>query len=128
MPRPRLSDQMSIAKLESMLRARKGELSVLQKHRDQLHRKLNNIEKRIVSLGGTVRAGGGRARNSMSLVEALQTVLSGAKPMKVGDIVEAVQRKGYSSSSANFRGIVNQTLIKEKQFGSVGRGVYQLKS
>jgi hypothetical protein len=127
MPRPRLSDQMSIAKLESMLRARKGELSGLQKHRDQLQKKLDAVEKRIVSLGGSAR-GGGRARNSMSLVEALKSVLSGGKPMKVADIVDAVQRKGYSSSSANFRGIVNQTLIKEKQFASAGRGVYQLKS
>ena len=44
------------------------------------------------------------------------------KPMGVGDIVDAVQKGGYKSNSANFRGIVNQTLIKEKQFTQAGRG------
>src|SRR3954470_281460 len=34
---------------------------------------------------------------------------------------------GYVSSSANFRGIVNQTLIKDKRFRRVARGVYGLK-
>jgi hypothetical protein len=33
----------------------------------------------------------------------------------------------YRSNGANFRGIVNQTLIKESQFTSVGRGMYRLK-
>jgi hypothetical protein len=47
--------------------------------------------------------------------------------MSVGEIVEGVQRRGYRSGSANFRAIVNQTLIKEKLFGSAGRGIYQLK-
>jgi ribonuclease PH len=49
------------------------------------------------------------------------------KALPVGDIVTAVLRKGYRTNSANFRGIVNQTLIKEKQFSSAGRGIYQLK-
>ena len=45
----------------------------------------------------------------------------------VARIAEAVQRGGYRSNSANFRAIVNQTLIKDKRFGSAGRGMYQLK-
>ena len=49
------------------------------------------------------------------------------KSMKVGDIAEAVQGGGYRTNSANFRGIVNQTLIKDKRFTSAGRGVYQMK-
>ena len=44
------------------------------------------------------------------------------------DIVDGVLGSGYRSSSANFRGIVNQTLIKEKKkFTSPSRGMYQLK-
>jgi hypothetical protein len=54
-------------------------------------------------------------------------VLKGGKPMKVGDITDAAQKAGYRSNSANFRSIVNQTLIKDKRFSSAGRGVYQLK-
>jgi hypothetical protein len=54
-------------------------------------------------------------------------VLKGKASMSLGDIVDAVQARGYRSSSANFRGIVNQTLIKESQFTSAGRGMYRLK-
>jgi hypothetical protein len=48
--------------------------------------------------------------------------------MKVGEIMDAVLATGYRSGSANFRGIINQTLIKDKRFGQVERGVYELKS
>jgi hypothetical protein len=49
------------------------------------------------------------------------------KPMRVGDITDAVHNAGYRSSSANFRGIVNQTLIKDKRFVAPERGLYQLR-
>jgi hypothetical protein len=45
----------------------------------------------------------------------------------VGDIVDKVLATDYRSHSANFRGIVNQTLIKDKRFTSAGRGMYQLR-
>jgi hypothetical protein len=48
--------------------------------------------------------------------------------MSVGDIVSGVLAAGYNSKSANFRGIVNQALIKDKRFVKAGsRGLYQLK-
>ena len=87
-------------------------------------------------LGGAARAGrgrpslgGGRARNAKSLIETVEDILSKAsEPMSVGDIVQAVEGAGYSSNSANFRGIVNQTLIKERRrFAKAGRGLYQMK-
>ena len=46
--------------------------------------------------------------------------------MKVADITAAILATGYKTRSANFRGIVNQTLIKDKRFVSAGRGLYQL--
>ena len=96
--------------------------------------RLQELEADIRRLGGSAGrrgrggAGGGtRARNAKSLIETLEDVLKGGKPMKVGDIADAAQKTGYRSNSANFRSIVNQTLIKDKRFGSAGRGVYQLK-
>jgi len=72
--------------------------------------------------------GGGRGRNEQSLVKMIEGVLGKTgKPMNVGDIAAEVQRRGYKSNSANFRAIVNQTLIKEKQFSQASRGMYQLK-
>ena len=128
MPRGTNSTDLSIARLESMLRERKSELNMLRRQREKVQQQLNEIDRRIASLGGSKMRGGGRARNAESLVATLEAVLRGSgKPMKVGEIVDAVQKRGYQSSSANFRGIVNQTLIKEKQFSSAGRGLYQMK-
>jgi hypothetical protein len=47
--------------------------------------------------------------------------------MNVGDIAERAKASGYKSNSANFRGIVNQTLIKDKRFVSASRGMYKVK-
>jgi hypothetical protein len=54
--------------------------------------------------------------------------LSSARSLvSVGDIAERVQASGYRSSSANFRGIVNQALVKDKRFVSTARGMYGLR-
>ena len=126
---------MSIAQLEQLLAGRRQELSAKQREHSRLLARLQELEADIRRLGGSAGrrgrgggAGGGtRARNAKSLIETLEDVLKGGKPMKVGDIADAAQKSGYRSNSANFRSIVNQTLIKDKRFGSAGRGVYQLK-
>jgi hypothetical protein len=118
---------MSIADLEGILQQRRGELGKLRKARASLQRDLGKLDRQIESLGGG-RARTGRARNAQSLTALLEETLSkSSKPMQVGDIVAKVEALGYRSSSANFRGIVNQTLIKDKRFASGGRGLYQLK-
>lgn len=111
------------------METRRLELGRLRKQRAELQRKLDGLDRVIGKIEGGGRMGGGsRARNSKSLNDTLEEVLSNGKPMSVGDIVEAVKAAGYRSSSANFRGIVNQTLIKEnKRFAATERGVYQLK-
>jgi hypothetical protein len=128
---------LSIAQLEQMLKGRRTEMNRLQKERTKLLQRLDQVEAQLRTLGGAVTGGRGRgvaggstrARNAQSLVASMEQVMKDhGKPMKVGDIADAVQKSGYRSNSANFRGIVNQTLIKEKKrFGSAGRGVYQLK-
>ena len=128
-----MSNGMSIAQLEQMLAGRKSELNQKQKEHSRLSARLQQLEAEIRELGGSAgrrgRGGGGgtRARNEKNLIETLEEVLKAGKPMKVGDIAEAAQKSGYRSNSSNFRGIVNQTLIKDKRFSSAGRGVYQLK-
>jgi hypothetical protein len=126
----------NIAQLERILQGRRTELNRLERQRSELQRKLDGVDRQILKLNGSLRGrrgvgGGGpgsRARNEHSLVEAIESVMKGGKAMRVGDIVEAVQAGGYRSNSANFRGIVNQTLIKErKRFAAADRGVYQLK-
>lgn len=133
MPRPATAG-FNIAQLERILEDRRTEVSRLERLRSELRRKLDGVERQIAKLAGGLRGlrgrrGGTRARNDVSLVEAIETAMRNAgKPMRVGDIVDAVQGAGYRSNSDNFRGIVNQTLIKErKRFAQASRGVYQLK-
>jgi hypothetical protein len=120
-----------------MLNKCRSERQKLEKERGKVLRKLDSLDSRIGALGGNgggrrgrgAGSGGGtRVRNEKSLTEMIEGVLGkSAKPMKVGDIADAVQKGGYRTNSANFRGIVNQTLIKDKRFGSAGRGLYQMK-
>jgi hypothetical protein len=143
MARPKAGSNLSITQLESILSTRLAELQQLTKEHSKLSGQLAEIEKKISSLGGKSKGrgrvatngfghgygGGVRIKNEKSLVETLDQVLGAAsEAMKVGDIVEAVLKAGYHTTSDNFRGIVNQTLIKERRhFVSAGRGLYAAK-
>jgi hypothetical protein len=128
MPRGKKS-VWSIIDLQRLLNERRSALKKLAKQRAKIQKKLDGIDREIAGLGGSGGGGigGARVKNTMSLVATLEAVLKGKQAMAVGDIVDAVGARGYRSNSANFRGIVNQTLIKEPQFASAGRGLYRLK-
>ena len=123
---------LSIDELERMLQSRRSLVQKLERQRSKVVRKLDALDDRIRQLGGSAgrggRSGGGRARNDQSLVEVIHSVLQKAgKPLRVSAIADAANSAGYRSSSANFRGIVNQMLIKDPRFTSQSRGFYQLK-
>ena len=137
MARPNSGSGLTISQLQSILSHRKTEINKLHRKRSTIEKNLAAIDRSIAKLegdgAGARRVGGAgsglRARNEKSLVETLEDVLQGGKsPMGVKDIVAAVEKAGYRSSSANFRGLVNQTLIKEKKrFESAGHGLYEMK-
>ena len=134
MPRGR-STTLSIVELERMLADRRSTVEKLQKKRAVLQRRVDEVDRLIAAAGGTVpapatppaAAGRGRRRNAVSLGAAIAAVMDGKGPMSVGDVLEAVTAGGYRSGSANFRGIVNQALIKDERFSSAGRGLYVMK-
>lgn len=130
MPRPITGTNLSLAALQQIIDSRRSELNRLRRSRNQLQRKLDSLDRQIGKIEGAGgrRGANGRIRNATSLNVTMEQVLrQHGKPMRVGDIVNAVKATGYRSSSANFRGIVNQTLIKDKRFTVADRGVYQLK-
>ena len=128
MPRPAVNKSMTISQLEQMLGSHRRKLTELSKQRSKLAKKLEQMDRQIMSLNGGRAVTSGRAQNSESLVATMESALrSAGKPLGVGDIVSKVKAAGYRSNSANFRALVNQTLIKEKRFASAGRGIYQLK-
>src|SRR4051812_7438958 len=139
MARPASGTNLSIAQLQRVLNEKKSEIDKLYRQRNDLQKRIGMIDKQIERVGGGVNGmrglgrgmGGGpgsRPRNERSLLDVIEGVLrDNGKPMKVGDIMEGVLATGYRSGSANFRGIINQTLIKDKRFGQVERGTYDLK-
>lgn len=122
--RPRLAT-MSIADLHAEIRLRERGAKGLLRRRNTLLKKIAKLDAAIAAAG--VGGGGGgrvRAKNEMSLVEALRAALKG-KTMSPTDAAAAVQKAGYRTSSANFRTMVNIALAaKENGFKRVGRGMY----
>ena len=130
MARPASGSNLSLAELNQIMEARRSELSKLRQKRAELQRDLDRVDRQIFKIEGAGgrRGGNGRVRNTRSLNDTIDEVLrSNGKPMRVPDIMDAVLKTGYRSNSANFRGIVNQTLIKDKRFHAPERGVYALK-
>ena len=136
MPRTASVLAMSLTDLQRIIRNRQRGLQKLERQRSKWQRKLDEVERQIAKVAGSARGSGrsgsarSRPRNELSLVEAISKVLSGAgRAMNVGDIAEKVRADGYRSGSANFRAIVNQTLIKERRrFKNAGRGMYRLEN
>jgi predicted RNase H-like nuclease len=135
--------------LQRELARRERQVDSLLGKRERLQAQIDDIDSELSALsvsagGGTSARGTGRGRsrkkgvhkkrttrkrpkNDMNLVEALQKTLKN-KELGVQDIVDAVQKQGYKTSSPNFRTIVNQTLIiNKKQFKRVARGIYTAK-
>lgn len=131
MPRPSTGTNLSLADLHQIMQSRRTELTKLRRQRQKLQRDLDRVDRQIFRIEGGAggrRGGNGRVRNEQSLNDTIDQVLrSSGKAMKVGDIVNAVLKTGYRSGSANFRGIVNQTLIKDKRFTAPERGMYHIK-
>lgn len=132
MPRGVPNSGLSIAQLEKILTQKKSLLKKLEKKRATAAKKLAAIDAQIAAAGGG--AGGraltptGRVRNEKSLVEYVKDILQKGGAMRVSDIADAVKMAGYQSNSPEFRGIVNQALIKNRKvFVQKSRGMYQLK-
>ena len=118
-----------IGALERMINKSRRKLRKLGRRRSRLQRKLDAVDRRIAAVGGAGKERRStRASNEISLAEAIAKVLSRArKGLGVSKVAEKVQAAGYRSGSANFRGIVNQALVKDKRFVSEARGVYRLR-
>lgn len=131
MARPKSVEKMSVAELQRIIAERKSRVAELKKERRKLLKELTRVEREIERAGGSTggrRSATSRPRNTMSLAAAIAEVLKNGKPLRVGEIADAVLKAGYKSTSPRFNAIVNQTLIKDKKrFEQVERGVYKLK-
>lgn len=133
MARTTLRRGLTVSQLERLLEKRRSEVETLAKERRILQGRLDAVDAKMRTLagngGGFTMTAAGRARNPVSLVTAMSDALAKAgTPLSVGEILNRVQESGYHSNAANFRAIINQTLIKErKRFNNTARGVYELR-
>lgn len=122
-PKSSSLNTISTSELQAEIRRRSKQSTSLQRKYEKLTAKLNELRKQIAAQGGNI-PGGGRASNAVSLVDALAKVLDG-KTMSVTESADAVLASGYVTTSPNFRTIVNQTFIKNRnRFKKVARGRY----
>ena len=119
---------LSLSDLEQIIQRRKKDLRRLMRHRRQAEAALQKIDREIARIGGNASTRGGRARNAAPLASMIESsIQSAGKPLSISEIIEQVTRRGYQSSSGNFRSVVSLTLIKDTRFKKVERGVYGLK-
>jgi len=124
---------MTTSELRAELRRRDSTLRKLENRREKLARQLAEVEGEIRSMGGTADIGTTargmvrrRPRNEANLADSLVKMLTG-KTMSVTEASEKVVEAGYRTTAANFRTIVNQTLIRDKRFKKISRGQYTAK-
>lgn len=121
--------EKSIEELKTEIKRRERQLMSLHKKRDKLVAQLEGVDEQIADLGGTATGaspiGGGRKRyrNDSNLADALNDLLK-SQTLSVTAASVQVQKAGYKTTSPNFRTIVNQTLLRDKRFKRVGRGLY----
>jgi hypothetical protein len=123
-------EKLSVAELHAEIKRRQRQGGKLEKKREALLKQVAEIDALLNDVGAEGGRGGKsaaavtRARNSLSLLDALRQSLKG-KTMGVADAMAAVRKNGYISNSPSFRVMVNQQLLKTEFFKRVGRGQYQ---
>ena len=128
MPPAELTEK-SIAELKNEIKRRERQLTTLHRRREKLVAQLTEIDEQIAELGGTASGaspiGGGRKRyrNASNLADALVDLLKNQTLSVTAASIE-VQKTSYKTTSPNFRTIVNHTLLRDKRFKRVGRGLY----
>ncbi len=134
MRRSRLST-IAIAVLQQEIQRRQKTLPKLIAQRDALNREIAELQGLAapVSPGKAPQAVAPRkarrrrAKNKISLADALAQFAKGKAKVSVGQAMEGVLSAGYKSKSKAFRHGVNKTLLQDKRFKSVGRGEFSLK-
>lgn|GEM_PF-459587 len=134
--------RLTTTALAAELARRERRLPALERERAALLAKLDAVEAEIAGIGGAAKvsrggrkspgrpvgsgAGRKRPRNAKNLEDSLADTLRG-KTMSVTEATAAVKARGYKTTAANFRTIVNATLLKSKKIRKVSRGKYTAK-
>ena len=128
MPRRKLST-VNIADLRQEIERRQKLLPKLIAQRDALSREITELQNLATPEAAPKKPHGRhRAKNKVGLADALAGFLKGKAKVTVGEAMEGVLSAGYKTTSKGFRKVVNRTLLNDKLFKNVARGVFTLKA
>ena len=135
MRRSKLST-VTILDLQKEIQRRQKLLPKMIAQRDALNREIAELqglatpsaEKHARPGAAPRKTGGRRARNKIGLADALSQFLKGKPKVTIAEAMAGVLAAGYKTNSKAFRPLVNQTLLHDKRFRSVGRGEFTLKA
>jgi hypothetical protein len=130
-------DNVSTATLLAEVKRRRRLVPRIRRERNRLIARLEALDQQLAAIDGLRRGPGRppkndavsaprrrRARNKVSLADALAGVIKTDSPMSISEIMSAVQKRGYKTKSRQFRNIVTQRLAADKRFKRAGRGQY----
>lgn len=127
--------KMSTAELEAELARREKDQSKLVRRREKLLKEIAAIEKDLAFLGGgtgkgrrrgqSSGTGRRRAKNDISLPDAIAKAMEVRAVVSPKEAAELVQKNGYKTTSDNFNMMVSNALAKDPRFKRLGRGQYE---
>ncbi len=129
--------KIPLADLARELERRRGQLARLVARRDELNRRIAELEKALAPLTGGKRKRArrkttrrlvrrGRRRGQKTLVECLAEALAGKEGLSITEATEAVLALGYKSRSKDPKIVVKQALYNSDRFKRVARGRFAL--
>jgi hypothetical protein len=122
---------MTTAALQQEIQRRQRLLPKLIVQRDALNREiaeLQGLSEQAKLQAAPKKARRRRAKNKVSLADALAQFMKGKAKVTVGEAMAGVLSAGYKTKSKAFRQVVNKTLLEDKRFKNVGRGEFSLKA
>ena len=128
---------VSLEDLKKELRRRQAALPGLIARRDELNRKIQELQalSQVAPASATRKKAPARpapakvrrARNKLSLPQLLGKILEGKPGQSVNELTEAALAAGYRSKAKSFKAVVRQTLYHDNRFGRVARGRFAVK-
>jgi hypothetical protein len=110
-----MAKELTVAQLEKILLRKKAALEKLLRQRTQLQKKLAQVERRIIEIGGgeggKPRPPRRRPKNAKTLLVAVTEMLAQHKKgLTLRDLANRLLASGYKTSSTNFQNTLYQCL------------------
>jgi hypothetical protein len=118
--------------LAAELARRQRTVRKLAARRQRLAKELARVDAELEALGQAAPARAGkapaprqRARNDVSLADALAAAMEVRAVVSPSEAATLVRRNGYKSTARNFGMLVSNALSKDQRFKRVARGQYE---